>query len=154
MVLEIVFPIYCRNHDRNDYKLSRSKSMALPKSKRKHYVVDDRPYTACVNENGTTADWGVKLSVAIKAEYGMCSLCLIKGIVNREYWKDYPNFDPTKTFAITPRVICRLIQNALKNGWDPMVSKSQCNMQMDNEALLAIIAERNPSSGRKSENAG
>jgi hypothetical protein len=35
-------------------------------------------------------------------------------IVNREYWKDYPNFDPTKTFAITPRVICRLIQNALK----------------------------------------
>jgi hypothetical protein len=62
------------------------KNMAFPKSKRKHYVVDELPYTACINENGTTDDWGVKVSVAIKAEYGKESLCLIKGMVNRSYW--------------------------------------------------------------------
>ena len=132
----------------------RLKNMAFPKSKRKHYVVDDQPYTACVNENGTTPDWGVKLSVAIKAEYGSHSLCLIKGMVNREYWNDYPNFDHAKTFSITPRVICGLIRHALKNGWDPVGSKSQCNIQLDNKVLLAIIADTKQSSGRESESAG
>ena len=121
--------------------------MAFPKSKSKHFVVGNHPYTACVNENGTTADWGVKISVAIKAEYGTCSLCLIKGMVNREYWKDYPNYDPAKAFSITPRVICRLIQHALKNGWDPIASKSNCNIQLDNEAFLAIIADIDQSPG-------
>ena len=117
------------------------KNMAFPKSKRKNFVVDDRAYTACVNENGATADWGVKLSVAIKAEYGMHSLCLITGMVNRAYWMDYPDFDHKKAFSITPRVICGLIQYALNDGWQPMDSKSQCNIQLDNKDLLAIIAD-------------
>ena len=126
------------------------KNMAFPKSKRKNFVVDNRAYTACVNENGTTADWGVKLSVAIKAEYGMHSLCLITGMVNRAYWMDYPDFDHKKAFSITPRVICGLIQYALNNGWQPMDSKSQCNIQLDNKDLLAIIADGTQSSDLES----
>ena len=127
--------------------------MAFPKSKRKHFVVDDRAYWACVNENGSTTDWGIKLSVAIKAEYGMNSLCLIKGMVNRAYWHDYPDFDKTKAFSITPRVICGLIRHALINGWNPIANKSQYNIQLDNRALLAIIVDANRPSDGKAENA-
>jgi hypothetical protein len=114
--------------------------MAFPKSKLKHYVVDDLAYTACINENGTTADWGVKLSVAIKAEYGTRSLCVVNGMVNRGYWMDYPDFDPAKAFSITPRVVCELIRHALCDGWSPMANKSQHQVHLENEDLLKIIS--------------
>jgi len=53
---------------------------------------------------------------------------------------DYPDFDPAKTFAITPRVMCELIRYALDNGWNPAYSKSQCEIQLVTDNLLAIIA--------------
>ena len=89
--------------------LPRSINMAFPKSKQKRLVVDDLPYIACVSENGRVADGGVKLRVIVQADYGHESLCVISGMVIRDYWFDFPDIDREKTFAITPRVILSLI---------------------------------------------
>lgn len=113
--------------------------MAFPKSKRKRLIVDDMPYVACVSENGQTEDGGVRLRVIIEAEYGYKSLCVIAGMVNRDYWLDYPNIDTENTFSITPRIICELIRHALTNGWSPTVSKTQTTIKLDNDGLFAII---------------
>ena len=113
--------------------------MAFPKSKRKNLVVDDLKYTSCVNEAGYTEDGAVKLNVAVRAEYGTKSLCIIEGMANREYWSDYPNYDPSRTFSITPRVICEIIRHALQNGWDPNERKSDIRIQLNNEGLRKLI---------------
>ena len=113
--------------------------MAFPKSKKKKLGVDDLPYVACVSENGRTADDGVKLRVIVQAEYGRRSLCVISGMVNRDYWLDFPNNDMSNTFAITPRVICELIRHALANGWVPTESKTQASVKLDNDKLFAIM---------------
>lgn len=93
--------------------LPDSNHMAFPKSKQKRLVVDELPYIACVSENGHTEDGGVKLRVIVQADYGYESLCMIAGMVNRDYWLDFPDIDTENTFAITPRVICELIRHAL-----------------------------------------
>ena len=113
--------------------------MAFPKSKQRRLVVDDLPYIACVSENGRTEDGGVKLRVIVQAGYGHESLCVIAGMVNRDYWMDFPDNDLDKTFAITPRVICELIRYALNNGWAPTESKSQSQVKLDNDGLFAIM---------------
>ena len=119
--------------------LSRSIDIAFPKSKQKQLVVDDLPYIACVSENGRTTDGGVKLRVVVQADYGHESLCVISGMVNRDYWLDFPDNDMSKTFAITPRVICELIRHALAHGWAPTASKTQASAELDNDGLFAIM---------------
>ena len=113
--------------------------MAFPKSKQKHLVVDQFPCIACVSENGHTDDGGVKLRVIVQAGYGHESLCVITGMVNRDYWMDFPNIDVEKTFAITPRVTCELIRHALRNGWSPTKSKTQTTIKLDNDGLFDIM---------------
>ncbi|MEM9940488.1 MAG: hypothetical protein AAF939_02785 [Planctomycetota bacterium] len=113
--------------------------MTFPKSKRKRYIVDQLPYTACITEHGISEDGGIQLGVAIKADYGLRSLCLIRGTVNRSYWMDYPDFDPNKSFSITPRVVCDLIRFAIANVWSPATSKSQMEFRVDNQKLSSII---------------
>ena len=117
----------------------KSTDMAFPKSKQRRLVVDDLQYIACVSENGRTEDGGIKLRVVAQADYGHESLCVISGMVNRDYWMDFPNNDMEKTFAITPRVICELIRYALNNGWDPNKSKTQASVELDNDRLFAIM---------------
>ena len=117
----------------------KSTDMAFPKSKQRRLVVDDLQYIACVSENGRTEDGGIKLRVVVQADYGHESLCVISGMVNRDYWMDFPNNDMEKTFAITPRVICELIRYALNNGWDPNKSKTQASVELDNGRLFAIM---------------
>lgn len=119
--------------------LSGSIDMAFPKSKQKRLVVDDLPYITCVSENGRTEDGGVKLRVIVQADYGLESLCVIAGMVNRDYWFDYPDIDIEKTFAIAPRVICELIRYALTNAWSPTESKTQASIKLDNDGLFAIM---------------
>jgi len=113
--------------------------MAFPKSKQKRLVVDELPYIACVSDNGRTEDGGLNLRVIIQADYGLESLCVIAGMVNRDYWYDFPDIDIEKTFAITPRVICELIRYALDNGWSPAESKTQASIVLDNDGLFAIM---------------
>ena len=113
--------------------------MAIPKSKQRRLVVDELPYIACVSENGRSDDGGVKLRVIIQACYGYESLCVIWGMVNRDYWLDFPDFDIEKTFSITPRVICELVRHALENGWSPTESKTQVQIELDNEGLFEIM---------------
>ena len=115
--------------------------MAFPKSKQRRLVVDELPYIACVSENGRTQDGGVKLRVIAQAEYGCESLCVISGMVNRDYWFDFPNIDLENTFAITPRVICELIRYSLNNGWSPTKSKTQALIEIDNDQLFAIMRQ-------------
>ena len=117
----------------------KSTDMAFPKSKQRRLVVDDLQYIACVSENGRTEDGGIKLRVVAQADYGHESLCVISGMVNRDYWMDFPDNDMEKTFAITPRVICELIRYALNNGWDPNKSKTQASVELDNDRLFAIM---------------
>jgi hypothetical protein len=114
--------------------------MAFPKSKRKHLCVDGLEYTACINECGYTVEDAVKLSVAIRAEYGTKSLCIVEGMTNRDFWHDYPNYDPNAAIAITPRVVCEIIRYSLRNGWQPMQNKATLRVQLDNEGLTAMIA--------------
>ncbi|MEL7496475.1 MAG: hypothetical protein AAFN77_02615 [Planctomycetota bacterium] len=113
--------------------------MAFPKSKQKRLVVDELPYFACVSENGRTEDGGVKLRVIIQADYGYESLCVIAGMVNRDYWMDFPNLDIENMFTITPRVICELIRHALHHGWSPTKSKTQELIKLDNDGLFEIM---------------
>lgn len=113
--------------------------MAFPKSKQRRLVVDKLPYIAFVSENGYTDDGGVRLRVIVQSEYGYESLCVIAGMVNRNYWLDFPNIDIEKTFAITPRIICELIRYALANGWSPTESKTQFLIEIDNDRLFAIM---------------
>ena len=113
--------------------------MAFPKSKQKRLIVDGLPYYTCVSENGYTEDGGVKLRVIVKADYGYESLCIIAGMVNREYWLDFPNVDLENTFAITPRIICELIRYALANGWTPVESKTQTLIEIDNCQLFLLM---------------
>ena len=113
--------------------------MAFPKSKQKHLVVDGNRYIACVSENGRVSDGGVKLRVIVRAQYGCESLCVISGMVNRDYWYDFPDIELEKTFAITPRVICELIRHALANGWSPIESKTQMLVEIDNDVLFSIM---------------
>ena len=113
--------------------------MAFPKSKQRRLVVDELPYIACVSENGYTNDGGIKLRVIVQAGYGHESLCVIAGMVNRDYWRDFPDYDPENTFSITPRVICELIRFALTNGWSPTESKTQTMVELDNDGLFAIM---------------
>lgn len=119
--------------------LCGSNEMAFPRSKQRHLVVDELSYIACVSENGHTEDGGVKLRLVVQAEYGYESLCVIAGMVNRDYWLDFPDTDVGKTFAITPRVICELIRHALASGWSPTESKTQALIEIDNDQLFAIM---------------
>ena len=114
--------------------------MAFPKSKRKNYTVDGLKYTACINECGYTSDGAMKLNVAILAEYGKKSLCIVEGMANREYWADYPDFDAHQTFAITPRVICEIIRYAHRSGWSPQTDKSNKRIKLDNDGLRELIS--------------
>ena len=113
--------------------------MAFPRSKRGRFSVDGMPYIACVSSNGRTDDGGVRLRVIIAAEYGFKSLCIVSGMVNRDYWYDFPNIDRNKTYSITPRVVCEIIRYALGNGWSPSGSKTQTRLNLDNDGLSAII---------------
>ena len=114
--------------------------MAMPKSKRKGYSVDDNSYTVSVHECGYESSGGVKMAVTIKAEYGTGSFCIVEGMVNREYWHDYPDFSPTR-ISITPRVVCEIIRHAHSTGWNPTYDKSNCRIQLDNEALCQLMCE-------------
>ena len=113
--------------------------MAFPKSKRKRLVVDGMPYVTCVSDNGYRADGGIRLRVIIQAEYGLESLCVIEGMVNRDFWLDLPDVNIAKTFSITPRVTCELIRHALANGWAPLECKTQVSVKLDNDGLFAIM---------------
>jgi hypothetical protein len=114
--------------------------MAFPKSKRVPLIVDELPYIACVSRDGRTADGGVRIRVIIQAEYGLRPRCVVGGMVNREYWLDFPNNDMERTFTITPRVICEIIRYSLSNGWDPNTMKTQAAIELDNDGLFAILA--------------
>jgi hypothetical protein len=117
--------------------------MTFPKSKRNRLMVDGKPYIACVSQNGYTSDNGVKLRVIIQAGYGLESLCIIEGMVNRDYWLDFPDIDVAKTFSITPRTMCDLVRHALANGWAPVACKSIMRIQLDNEGLFEIMRRGN-----------
>jgi len=111
----------------------------MPKSKSKAYSVDGNSYTVSVGECGHDSGGGVRMSVTLKAEYGTGSYCVVEGMVNREYWHDYPDFDPARTISITPRVVCEIIRYAHNAGWSPTDVKSNCRIHLDKEALGKLM---------------
>ena len=109
------------------------------KSNRKSYIVDGDNYVASIAECGYDESGGLRLRVTVTADFGTKSTCMFEGLINREYWHDYPDFDPARTISITPKTICELIRYARNNGWDPVSSKSNQRIQLTNDLFSLIV---------------
>ena len=108
------------------------------KSKRKTYSVDGESYTASIVECGYNETGGVRLRVTATAEFGTGSTCMLEGLTNREFWHDYPDCNPEEAISITPKTVCDLIRHARSHGWDPITSKSNARIQLNNEIMSQI----------------
>ena len=111
------------------------------KSNRKSYFVDGDNYVASITECGYDETGAVRLRITVTAEFGTNSTCILEGLTNREFWHDYPDYDPGQTISITPKTVCELIRYARRNGWDPISSRSNQRIQLTNELLAEIVAD-------------
>ena len=104
--------------------------MAMPKRAR-IYHVEGREYAVAISGGELDPQGNVPLRISIRAHFGTQSFCTVRGITNRSFWHDYPDIKEMRGIAIsiTPRYVCALIAWAHSSGWNPDVSKSNCELQ-------------------------
>ena len=108
---------------------------------RKPMTVDGRPYVASVNATYPEGIGPLAMRVTVRAEYGYRSVCTFRGLTNQEYWFNYGEYNPNTVIAITPRVIAGLIRFALGQGWDPVHSKSNVEIETDNTVIRDLMQQ-------------
>ena len=124
--------------------MGTSDLVAMPKSKGKSYNVAGNPYVVSIGVRDITDAGEVRISLTVRAEYGEKSFCKIRGLVNRSYWHDYPDVEEMRkqSIAITPAIVCKLIRQAHQSGWNPVESKSDFVMDIDNHEFKKIAESR------------
>ncbi len=95
-------------------------------------TIDGRRFYYRVNELPFDESGAVPLQVGIRADFGTKSYCKVTGLTNREYWHDFPDWDPDAIIQITPRIFRKLILYGLSTGWDPASSHSNFTFAIDN----------------------
>jgi hypothetical protein len=117
--------------------------MAMPKSKGKQYEVDGRSYCVAISVSEIDEADAVHLRVTIQAGYGTRSFCIVKGLVNRSYWHDYPDIEEMRkrTISITPAVVCHIIRHTLNTEWNPDSEKANRAILLDNQFLATLAAK-------------
>ncbi len=64
--------------------------MAMPKPKGKKFLVDGKSYEVAIGVRDIVDGDDVRMKITIAAAFGHKSFCLVKGLINRSYWHDYP----------------------------------------------------------------
>src|SRR6476620_11899570 len=97
--------------------------------KRKPFVIAGNPYRISLTARFEKDPDPVSIRVTIQAYYGQRSTCIVRGLHNYDYWDNY-GCDPSliQPFAVTPKVLCQIVQLAHDRGWDPVNSKSNCEV--------------------------
>ena len=108
-------------------------------SMKKHIHIH-QPYLYAVSARGMDENENVIMCVTIRADYGSRSVCIFRGILNRSYWHDYPEIEKTMqgTISITPAIVSKLIDYAHANGWDPVTSRSNIELVVDNDLVKSL----------------
>lgn len=108
------------------------------RERQKPVIVDGFPYLYWIREMPYDKLDAVPLRIVFRADFGHRSFCTITGLTNREYWHDFPIWNPDVTIAVTPRVVCNLIRYARTQGWDPVGTSANYSLATDNASLAFI----------------
>jgi hypothetical protein len=108
------------------------------RQRQKPVIVDGEPYLYWIRELPFDDADAVPLRVVLRADFGTRSFCTITGLTNREYWHDFPIWDPDVTISVTPKVVCNLIRFARTQGWNPVSTRTNFSIATDNASLSSI----------------
>ncbi len=109
--------------------------MPKRRTRPKPLIVDGEPYLYWIRELRYDSNGAVPLRVVVRADFGTRSFCTINGLSNREYWHDYPDWNPAACISLTPGVVCQLIRYTRTQGWEPTESRTNVVFSLDNSAI-------------------
>lgn len=114
--------------------------MARPKPR--NYTIDGKPYAISISGGEIDRDQNVHLHVTFRALFGYRSCCLLRGLVNRSYWHDYPNIEQMRaqSISLTPRIVCELVRLAHSKGWKPETDKANLELDATDDDFRTLIA--------------
>ncbi len=79
----------------------------------------------------------VLMRVTFRAQFGTRSVCLVRGITNQSAYESSRE-EMKKRISITPRVVCEMIRQAHRAGWDPVGSRKNFECAVDREVVRGI----------------
>lgn len=106
---------------------------------RKPMTVDGRAYIASITAVYVAAGSPLTMRLTIRADFGHRSYCTFRGLTNHAYYFNYGEYDPEQSISLTPRVVADLIRFAHSQGWEPMQSRSNFEVESDNDAVRQIM---------------
>jgi len=120
--------------------------MTMPRAKGRKHRIDGRQYFVSVSGGEIDAENNVHLRIAIQADFGHRSYCIVRGVTNRSFWHDYPNVELMRenSISVTPRVVSNLIALAHSEGWNPEVSKSNFELFATRETIRGLAIRQKP----------
>jgi hypothetical protein len=131
---------HCRQRKTPNIMTKAPRRHGGPK-KTRPYTVDGQNYSVSISAEAIDSEGNVPLRVSFRAEFGSRSVCQVRGLSNRSAWHDYP--EETSRISITPRIVCELIRIAHLHGWDPVGSKSNIEIALNQELVQALV-DRDP----------
>ena len=112
----------------------------MPKSKRRNYTIDGKPYAVYVSPGDVDHEDSIRLRVTFRALFGTRSVCLVRGLTNRSYWRDYPDIEQMRerSISLTPKIVCGLVRLAIRAGWSPEDAKSNFEFEATKDDVRAL----------------
>jgi len=104
---------------------------------RKPFKVDGRDYLVPISDAGFDGQLRVCMRVTFRAQFGTRSVCLVRGITNQSSYESSPQ-EMKKRISITPKVVCEMIREAHRAGWDPVGSRTNFEWVVDREVVREI----------------
>ena len=89
-----------------------------------------------ISDTGFDQKFNVRMRVTFRAQFGTRSVCLMRGLTNQSHYENREELE--KRISITPKVVCELIRQAHREGWDPEGSRTNFEWFVDREVVRGI----------------
>ena len=112
--------------------------MAMNKKKSRAINVNGIPYRYSVRTfSQNNEDWSFNLNIIVQLASGEGCYLKVDGVYTRDFWLDISSHihDSSEYFTVRPKHIAKLIELALKEGWQPETNSGPYHFKADNGFL-------------------
>lgn len=113
--------------------------MALSIKKSRPITIDKCSYRYQISNTKVDKDGNYKLNLTIQTVEPDANILLVKGLITRDYWLDFPRIhdhDKSEYSIITSKHITKAITKARKQGWKYDGKEKRFELDMTNEELF------------------